>query len=70
MTAAGSQSPFQIARRKFVDACTAYAQQASDIEASMLEERVRSSLDFGQIFVKGGIAEAAQAGRKSISICL
>jgi len=43
MMAAVSQSPFQIARRKFLDACTAFAQQASDIEGEILEDRVRSS---------------------------
>lgn len=45
MTASVIQSPFQIARRKFVDACTAFAQQASDIEGHILEERVRSSAE-------------------------
>ena len=43
MTGAVSQSSFQIARRKFVDACAAFAQQASDIEGGILEDRVRSS---------------------------
>lgn len=40
---AGSQSSFQIARRKFVDACAAFAEQASQIEGSILEDRIRSS---------------------------
>ena len=33
MTGASSPSSFQMARRKFVDACAAFAQQATDIEA-------------------------------------
>jgi hypothetical protein len=45
MMTAASQSPFQIARRKFVDACTAFAQQASDIEGDILEAQVRSSAE-------------------------
>lgn len=45
MMAAVSQSSFQIARRKFVDACTAFAQQATHVEGEILEERVRSSAE-------------------------
>jgi hypothetical protein len=36
----GIKSSFQIARKKFVDACAAFAQYASDIERSVLEEEV------------------------------
>ena len=43
MMPARSTSSFQIARRKFVDACAAFAQQASDIEGPILEDRVRSA---------------------------
>jgi hypothetical protein len=42
-TGASTQSSFQIARRQFVDACAAFAEQASEVEGSILEDRVRSS---------------------------
>ena len=42
-TTTGGQSWFHIARRAFLDACASFAQQASDIERTILEDRVRSS---------------------------
>jgi hypothetical protein len=39
---ASSQSSFRIARRNLLDACAAFAEQASDIEESILEDRIRS----------------------------
>jgi hypothetical protein len=42
-TAASSQSSFQMARRKFFEACAGFARHASDVERSILEDQVRFS---------------------------
>ncbi len=66
MMTAASQ-PFQIARRKFVDACTAFAQQASAIEGDILEAQVRSSAETLRAHFQGICGKSFQLTAQQIN---
>jgi hypothetical protein len=59
-------SPFKVARKQLIDACTLFVEQASDAGKNVLQERVRSSAATLQAYFQGFRGKSLQISGKHV----